>query len=63
MEVENKTLSIKEAATLMNVSQQYLRDMMRFNLIDIGMVVKMPGNHNHHYIVCKDKLEKLMKGV
>ena len=57
-----ETYSIKEAAQIMNVSQQYLRDMMRFQLIDIGIAVKMPGNDNYHYIVFKDKLEKLMKG-
>lgn len=56
------TYSIKEASQILNVSQQYLRDMMRFKLIDIGLVVKMPGNQNYHYVVFKDKLDKLMKG-
>lgn len=56
------TLTVKEAAELLNVSQQYLRDMMRFNLIDIGVCVKMPNGQNRHYIIFKDKIEKLMKG-
>lgn len=56
------TLSIKEASEILNVSQQYLRDMIRFKLLDVGVAVKMPGNQNYHYIVFKDKLENLMKG-
>ena len=56
------TYTVKEAAQILNVSQQYLRDMIRFKLIDIGMAVKMPGNQNYHYIIFTDKLERLMKG-
>lgn len=56
------TLTVKEAAEMLNVSQQYLRDMMHFNLIDIGIAVKMPNKQNYHYIIFKEKVEKLMKG-
>lgn len=56
------TLTIKEAAAILNVSQQYLRDMIRFNLIDIGIAVRMPGGQNYHYIVFKEKLERFMRG-
>lgn len=56
------TLTVKEASEMLNVSQQYLRDLMRFNLIDIGVVTKMPGKQNYHYIIFKDKINKLMKG-
>ena len=54
--------TIKEASEILNVSQQYLRDMIRFQLLDIGVAVKMPNGQNYHYIVFKEKLEKLMKG-
>lgn len=56
------TLSIKEAAIILNVSEQYLRDMIRFKLLDIGVAIKMPKKQNYHYIIFKDKVEKLMKG-
>jgi len=56
------TLSIKEASKILNVSETYLRDMVRFKLLDIGVAVKMPDGRNYHYIIFKDKLEKLMKG-
>ena len=56
------TYSIKEAATMLQVSEQYLRDMIRFKLLDIGVAIKMPNKQNYHYIIFKDKLEKLMKG-
>lgn len=57
-----ETYTIKEASKILNISQQYLRDMIRFKLLDIGVAVKMPGGQNYHYIVFKDKLENLMKG-
>lgn len=57
-----ETYSIKEAAMILGVSQQYLRDMIRFELIDIGIAVRMPNKQNYHYIIFKDKVEKLMKG-
>lgn len=56
------TLTIKEASSILNVSQQYLRDMIRFELIDIGIAIKMPDKQNYHYIVFRDKLNKFMKG-
>ena len=55
-----ETLTIKEAAEILNVSQQYLRDMIRFRLIDIGVAVKMPGKTNYHYIVSKEKLDSFL---
>lgn len=55
-----ETLTVKEASEMLNVSQQYLRDMMRFNLIDIGIVVKMPNKTNYHYIISKEKLERVL---
>ena len=54
------TVSIKEAAEILNVSQQYLRDMMRFKLIDIGVAVKLPNKQQYHYIVFKDKLNSFI---
>lgn len=54
--------TIKEASKILNMSEQYLRDVVRFKLLDIGVAVKMPGGTNYHYIIFKDKLENLMKG-
>lgn len=58
----NEVYTIKEASKILNVSEQYLRDMVRFKLLDIGVAVKMPGGQNYHYIIFKNKIEKLMKG-
>lgn len=57
-----EVLTVKEVAPLLNMSEQYLRELIRFKLIDIGVAVKIPGKQNYHYIITKDKLEKFMKG-
>ena len=57
-----ETYTIKEASKILRVSEAYLRDMIRFELLDIGLAIRMPNKQNYHYIVFKDKLEKLMKG-
>lgn len=55
-------MTIKEAAPIIGVSEQYLRELMRFKLIDIGFAEKLPGKTRMNYVIFPDKLEKFMKG-
>lgn len=58
----SEVLTIKEVAPMLNVSESYLRDLMRFNLIDIGSATKLPGKSKYHYMIFKSKLDLYMKG-
>lgn len=57
-----EVLTVKEVAPMLNMSEPYLRDLMRFGLIDIGTAVKLPNKTKYHYIIFKNKLDKYMKG-
>lgn len=58
----DEVLTVKEVAPMLKMSEAYLRDLMRFKLIDIGSATKLPNKSKYHYIIFKSKLEKYMKG-
>lgn len=55
-------MTVKEAAPLLGMSEQYLRDLMRLNLIDLGFVGRIPGKKHYHYIIYPEKLERYLGG-
>lgn len=53
MTYENK-LTIKEAARLMNVSEQFVRIALQKNILPFGYAVQMSGK-NYTYFISKEK--------
>lgn len=51
------TLTVKEAAELLNVTQQYLRVAMQRNLLPIGMAIKTSSQWK--YIIPKAKFTEV----
>lgn len=53
-------LSVKEAAPLLGMSEEYLRDLMRFGLINVGEAYKLPGKKKFHYIIYPERLNEYL---
>lgn len=52
----NQNVSVKEAALLLNKSQQFIRVGLQQGVLPIGIAIKMSGRWTYH--ISKKKLEQ-----
>lgn len=61
--MERETLSLAEAAELLGMSKQGVRELMKRKIIDIGVVFpSISTGKTNRYLISREKLERFLKG-
>lgn len=60
--MERETVTLAEAADLLGMSKQGVRELMKRKIIDIGIVYpSLQTGKTNRYLISRAKLEKLLK--
>lgn len=60
--MERETVTLAEAADLLGMSKQGVRELMKRKIIDIGIVYpSLKSGKTNRYLISRTKLEKLLK--
>lgn len=58
-----ETVTIEEAAVMLGTSKQGVRELMKRQIIDIGIVYpNMSSGRTNRYLISREKLERFLKG-
>lgn len=61
--MERETVSLAEAAELLGMSKQGVRELMKRKIIDIGVVFpSISTGKTNRYLISREKLERFLKG-
>ena len=60
--MQKATVTLAEAAEVLGMSKQGLRELMKRKIIDIGIVYPSTSGKTNRYLISAEKLERLIKG-
>lgn len=61
--MNKETISLAEAAELLGMSKQGVRELMKRKIIDIGVVFpSLSTGKTNRYLISREKLERFLKG-
>lgn len=57
---ERETVTVQEAAEMLHVAPQAIREMMKRKVVDIGVVVPSTTGRGKRYLIFRNKLNALI---